>query len=104
MTEPQTPIDVALGALLEEARLWQNQQGRLADCRLRVENLVISEAYENAVLNGFIAVYNATTITFAQRCKEGSAAAYRVGETLRAVHDTYASEEERNLHALRRLY
>jgi len=102
--DPRNPIDVALGVLLEEARLWRNQQARLADCRLHAENLVVSEAYENAVLNGFITVYNTAATTYAQRCGEGSAAAFRVAEALRAVHDTYAAEEERNLHALRRLH
>ncbi len=105
MTNP-TPdqIDVAIGALDEESRLWAELSHRLKGCGRTVADLRITEYRNTTIFDAFIAGYNAASGTFAERCDAGAVQTFEIGVRLLTVAEVYATEEEANVHAQYNLY
>ena len=100
-----TPHDirVATEALRADATRWTEQAGGIAVAADRAADLATTRL-EAGVFQLLVDAYEEVRTHVTDRCTEGRTAMAQVAETLRAVADTYESEEARREHALRHLY
>ncbi len=96
-------VQVATDALRTEAGVWDTQSGQLGTIESTVSELTFSRI-EAGIFQVLVSVNDDLVNHVTTRCGEGRTQMSAIATTLRAVADTYDTEERANEHALRNLY
>jgi hypothetical protein len=96
-------MQVATEALRTEAGVWDTQAAQLGTIESKVAALTFSRL-EAGIFQVLVSVHDDLVAHVSGRAGEGRTEMGSIASTLRAVADTYDTEERSNEHAMRNLY